>query len=131
MGEGTVVGEAQNSFPAEHGHRIAQKRDGGGGRDRGGQKRPPLHAPRPAAVGMSGGRASKYVCKRQHISESETSSLRKIAFFLSLPFPPTDMRTRTLEATGERRRGELEHVVVFTRVFKDPAMRELIKELCQ
>ena len=76
---------------------------------------------------LSGGRprASKYVCKRQHISESETSSLRKIAFFL--PFRRHDNDN----AWGERRGGELEHVVFFTRVFKDPAMRELIKELCQ
>ena len=101
-----MVGEAQNSFPAEHGHRIAQKRDGGGGRDRGGQKKAALLSSPPLPPSMrhvlllsacrEGGRVNMSAndnifqkAKRRRCGKSPSFSLS------------ADMRTTTLEAGSD------------------------------
>ena len=96
-------GEAQNSFPDEHGHRIAQK-----GTDGGRPKKAVLScssARLPGLPSMSPpcpvvGRASKHVCKRQHISERNIAAENR-ALSVSSPLSTKDMRTRKLEGGSD------------------------------
>ena len=106
------MGEAQNSFPAEHGHRIAQKKDGGRG-GRGGQKRPSFsHAP--SSCREREGELRVNMSANDNIFQQSETSQQEIVPLLR----------EGKSAGGEGR-------TVFTRVFKDPAMRQLITELHQ